>query len=64
MKKPKWEKDMEDFINGMSEEEFQKFLDETGYEFYKNVKTPYMGLRGLDSLDEPLELDEVGDDEN
>jgi hypothetical protein len=52
MKKPKWEVEMEEFINGMSEEQFQKFLEETGYEFYKNVKTPVIGLKCLDDLED------------
>lgn len=53
MSKPKWEKEMEEYINGMSTKEFDKFLEETKYEFYKNVKTPLMGIPELDSLDDP-----------
>ncbi len=56
MSKPKWEKEMEEYINGMTEEAFRDFLEDTGYEFYKNVRTPLMGLKELDSLDDPLPI--------
>jgi hypothetical protein len=32
--KEDWEKEMEEFVGGMSEEEFQEFLKDTDYEFY------------------------------
>ncbi|MEI8183849.1 MAG: hypothetical protein WCG29_14215 [Desulfomonile sp.] len=52
MSKPKWEKEMEEYINGMTAEEFRDFLQDTGYEFYKNVKTSFLGLIGLESSKE------------
>lgn len=33
MKEP-WEQEMEDFVNGMSDEEFEQFKKDTGYERY------------------------------
>jgi hypothetical protein len=49
MRKPKWEQEMEDYVNGMTEEEVREFLEDTKYEFYKNVKTSFLGLKGLDT---------------
>ena len=48
MKKPKLETDMENYINNMTEEEFNVFLEDTGYDYYKNVKTSFLGLKGLE----------------
>jgi hypothetical protein len=48
MKKPKLETDMENYINNMTEEEFTGFLEDTGYDYYKNVKTSFLGLKGLE----------------
>lgn len=53
MGKPKWEKEMEEYVNRMTEDEVRDFLQETKYEFYKNVKTSFLGLKGLDPLDDP-----------
>ena len=53
-KKPKWEVEMEDYFAGMTEGDFRDFLKETDYEFYKNVRTPIMGIKELDSLDDPI----------
>lgn len=55
MTKPKWEKEMEKYIHGMTDDDFQNFLVETDYEFYKNVKTPLTGIPELDALEnDPL----------
>ena len=48
MKKPKLETDMENYINNMTEEEFNVFLEDTGYDYYKNVKTSFLVLKGLE----------------
>jgi hypothetical protein len=34
--KPLWEKEMEDYINGMSEEEWKQFLIDTDFEYYNS----------------------------
>lgn len=44
--KPLWEKEMEDYINGMSEEEWKQFLIDTDFEYYnsehfRNMKVIY-----------------------
>jgi len=51
MRKPKWETEMEEYVNGMTEEEVRAFLKNTKYDFYKNVKTSYLGLKGVESAD-------------
>jgi hypothetical protein len=34
--KPEWEKEMEDFVNGMSEEEWEQFKIDTEFDFYNS----------------------------
>jgi hypothetical protein len=34
--KPLWEKEMEEYINGMSEEEWKQFLIDTDFEYYNS----------------------------
>ena len=52
MTKPKWEKEMEEYFDKMTDEDFRDFLEDTGYEFYKNVKTPLTGVPELDALED------------
>lgn len=54
MNKPKWEQEMEDYINGMANEDVREFLEDTQYEHYKNVPSSFLGLKGLDTY-EPSE---------
>jgi hypothetical protein len=42
--KPEWEKEMEDFVNGMSEEEWEQFLLDTDFEFYNSEHFREMGM--------------------
>lgn len=41
--KPDWEKEMEEYITEMSDEEFQEFLKDTEYEFYTGDQFRKMG---------------------
>ncbi len=45
----KWKKEVEDFVFNMSEAELDTFLEETGFDFYNNVKTRFLGLTEIGS---------------
>ena len=36
MGKPKWKKEMEDFVNGMSDEEWEQFKIDTNFDYYNS----------------------------
>ncbi|MFA6221451.1 MAG: hypothetical protein WC647_03980 [Desulfomonilaceae bacterium] len=50
---PEWEKNVRDYINNMNEDEFQRFLDRTKFEFYNSIEDPVFDY--LDIEDESLD---------
>lgn len=46
----KWKKKIDAYFDGMSDEEFQGFLERTDFEFYNSIEIPVLSY--LDAMDE------------
>jgi hypothetical protein len=51
-KDSKWKREMKEYFDRMTDKDFRDFLEKTGYDFYKNVKTSFLGLKNLTPEDD------------